>query len=99
MTMIDTVAYRFRVGVFNANANARHIKQMKRGNVSPNTGNILDFLDNYINPSILFYLFYIIFICHFSLFTLTGVRHTTEACPSFCDRDFRARIPYSMVSL
>ncbi len=30
--MIDIATYRFRVGVFNANVNARSIKQMKRGN-------------------------------------------------------------------
>ena len=97
--MIDTVTYRFRVGVFNANANARHIKQMKRSNTRPNTGNILDFLDNYINTSILFYIFYRIFICHFSLFTLTTIRYTTGACPSsYYNRDFRAQIPYSMIS-
>ena len=99
MTMIDTVTYRFRVGVFNANANARHIKQMKRSKVCPSTGSIFDFLDNYINPSILLYVFYVIFICHFSLFTLTSLRYTTGACPSYYNRDFRAQTPCRMVSL
>ena len=98
--MIDTVTYRFRVGVFNANANARHIKQIKRSKVRSSTGSILDFLDNYINPSILLYIFYIIFICHFSLFTLSCLRYTTRACPSsYYNGDFRAQIPCSMVSL
>ena len=97
--MIDTVTYRFRVGVFNANANARHIKQMKSSNGCSNTGSILGFLDGYINPSILFYIFYIIFICHFSLFTLSCLRFTTRACPnSYYNRDFRVQIPFSLVS-
>ncbi len=98
--MIDTVTYRFRVGVFNANANARHIKRTKCMCTSSNTGSIFDFLDSYINPSILFYIFYTIFICHFSLFTFTHIGSMPRACPTsgYYNRDFRAQMPYNMVT-
>ncbi len=96
--MIDIVTYRFRVGVFNANVNTRHIKQMRSGNKASATGSILDFLDGYINSSVIFYIVYVLFICHFSLFVLTSVGAPGGACPGF-NKDFRAQVPNVSVSL
>ena len=66
--MIDLITYRFRVGVFNGNAFAKAIKYKnhRRG-----TGGIFDFLDDCIDSSFLFYIFYALFICHFSLIIIT----------------------------
>ena len=96
--MIDIVTYRFRVGVFNANVNARHIKQMRSRNKASATGSILDFLDGYINFSVIFYIAYVLFICHFSLFTLTSVGASGGACPRI-NKEFRAQVPNTSVSL
>ena len=90
--MIDIVTYRFRVGVFNANCNAKNIKLQKRGSGVSGTGSIFDFLDISIDSSMLFYILYVIFICHFSLFTLTCVGALDGSC-SFHNVDFRAQMP------
>ena len=68
--MIDLVTYRFRVGVFSGNAFAKSIKHQNRRR---GTGSIFDYLDSCIDSSLLFYMFYVIFICHFSLITITYV--------------------------
>ena len=68
--MIDLVTYRFRVGVFSGNAFARAIKHQNRRR---GTGSIFDLLDNCIDSSFLFYIFYVLFICHFSLTIVTHI--------------------------
>ena len=69
--MIDLVTYRFRVGVFSGNAYAKSIKHQNRRRGTGSS--IFDYLDNCIDSSFLFYMFYVIFICHFSLIIITHV--------------------------
>ena len=87
--MIDLVTYRFRVGVFNGNAFAKAIKHQNRRR---GTGSIFDFLDNCIDSSFLFYMFYVLFICHFSLtiITFVGVNGVAFSSVTY---DCRAHVP------
>ena len=91
--MIDTVTYRFRIGVFNANSIAKHLKHSKSCGRAPGTGSILDYFDNCIDSGILFYILYVLFICHFSLITITSVGAHGGAL-SDPNIDFRAQVPF-----
>ena len=88
MTMIDLVTYRFRVGVFSGNAFARAIKHQNRRR---GTGSIFDLLDSCIDSSFLFYMLYVLFICHFSLIiTCVGVNGLASPSVTY---DCRAFVP------
>ena len=50
-TMIDLATYRFRVGVFDGNSFAKHIKHLNRRS---STGGIFDFFDRRIDFSLFF---------------------------------------------
>ena len=90
--MIDTLVYRFRVGVYNANTNARYLKRLKSGKRPTSAGSIFDLNAGYISSSILLYLFYILFIIYMSISLLMVLDISSEACPSY-NRDFRAGLP------
>ena len=88
-TMIDLATYRFRVGVFDGNSFAKHIKHLNRRS---STGGIFDFFDRRIDFSLCLYIFYSLLICHLSFLTLTSVGAPVGAW-SNPNIDFRAQVP------
>ncbi len=84
ITMIDISIYRFRVGVHNANANARYLKRFKKSGTKPScTGSIIfDQYNGYISSRILAYLFYVLFVIYiFGTALLIEVSLISRSCP------------------
>ncbi len=92
--MIDISVYRFRVGVHNANANARYMKRLKKSGTKPSsTGSMFDQYNSYISSRILLYVFYILFILYiFGTALLMEVCLPSKTCPSY-NHDFRTNVP------
>ena len=88
-TMIDLATYRFRVGVFDGNTFAKHIKHLNRRS---STGGIFNLFDRRIDFSLCLYIFYSLLICHLSFLTLTCVGAPGGAWSS-PNIDFRAQVP------
>ena len=85
--MIDTSVYRFRIGVYSANMPGRYLKSTKPRcrSASNAAGNVFDHTAGF-SSSMVFYLFYMIFIIYMSGTSLSMVRESSRACPNFgCD--------------
>ncbi len=93
--MIDITAYRFRVGVYNGNVYVRQSKTLKSKKSSAVTGNIFDQYDGYISSSIILYLFYVLFMTYFVMFTFSMVLGSSTACSSY-KRDLLVKLSCSI---